>query len=82
MVSATPHSKALQSITIRMAKSRMYLSGIMAEAILDIYTMNGRLLFKTIIPAGASEGGCRNVSQRPISIMCQLKRAVILSAVW
>ena len=55
MVSATPHSKALHGITVRTATSRLYLSGIKAEAIVDIYTLNGRLLFRTVVPAGASE---------------------------
>jgi hypothetical protein len=55
MVSAPPHSKALQSIFVRTAKSRLYLSGIKAEAVVDIYNVNGRLLFETVVPAGASE---------------------------
>ncbi len=55
MVSAMPHSKALQHITVRTVKSRLYLSGIKAKAIVGIYNLNGRLLFKTVVPAGASE---------------------------
>jgi hypothetical protein len=73
MVSAPPYSKAFQSITVRKAKSRLYLSGIKAEAIVDIYNVNGRLLFETVVPAGASEvsmperiaaTGCYQVSIR------------------
>jgi 5-hydroxyisourate hydrolase-like protein (transthyretin family) len=57
IVSAAPHFEALQNITVRTAKSRLYLSGIKAKAIVDIYNLNGRLLFRTVIPAGASEVG-------------------------
>ena len=55
MASDALHSKALQSITVRTAKSRLYLSGITTGAIVGIYNLNGRLLFKTPILTGASE---------------------------
>jgi hypothetical protein len=55
MVSAPPYSTALQSITVRTAKSRLCLSGIKAEAVVDIYNVNGRLLFETVVPEGTSE---------------------------
>jgi hypothetical protein len=55
MVSATPNSKPLQSITFRTAKSRLYLSGMLADAVVELYALNGHRLFKTVVPAGASE---------------------------
>ncbi len=73
IVSAAPHSKAAHGITVRTAKSRLYLSGITAGAVVDISTLNGRLLSTTIVPAGASEvrmpewtgaAGCYQVSIR------------------
>jgi hypothetical protein len=51
MVSATPDSRALQSRTVRMAKSRLYLSGIEAGAFVGIYDLNGRLLLRAAVPA-------------------------------
>jgi hypothetical protein len=55
MVSAAPYSKAVKGVTVRTAKSWLYLSGIKAGAIVNLYTLNGRLLFRTVIPAGASD---------------------------
>lgn len=71
MVLATPHAKALQNIAVRTANSRLYLSGIKTGTMVDIYDLNGRLLLRTAVPAGASEvripergaaAGCYRVS--------------------
>jgi hypothetical protein len=70
-VSSAPHSAALQNITFRTAQSRLYLSGMKTGAIVRICNLNGRLLFKTAVTAGASEvmvpewiaaAGCYQVS--------------------
>jgi hypothetical protein len=54
MVSAAPHSNALQNITVRAVESRLYLSGMKTRADVDLYALNGRLLLRTNVPAGAS----------------------------
>lgn len=54
-VSASPHFKESHSITVRMAKSWLYLSGIKTVAIVDLYNFNGRRLFRTAIPVEATE---------------------------
>ena len=54
MVSAAPNHAASPRFTVRAAKS-LFLSGVPTGAVLDIYSLNGRRLFKTVVPAGASE---------------------------
>jgi hypothetical protein len=88
MVSAASHPTASQSITFRTAGSRLYLSGIKIGAIVGIYNLNGRLLFKTVVPAGTSEvrmpewiaaTGCYQVS---ISANGCLIRGMVLSGAY
>jgi hypothetical protein len=55
MVAGAPDAKALHGITVRTSKSRLYLSGIEAGAVVDLYDLNGRRLFRTVMTAGASE---------------------------
>jgi hypothetical protein len=47
--------KTSQNITIRTIKSRLYVSGIKTGAVVDIYNLNGHLLFRTALPPGVSE---------------------------
>jgi hypothetical protein len=48
-------NKSLQIITVRAIRSRLYLSGIKTGAVVDIYNLNGHLLFRAALPSGASE---------------------------
>jgi hypothetical protein len=73
MVSGAPNIGGLYGITIRAVHSRLYVSGIKAGAVVCLYNLNGRRLFRTAMPAGASEvmiperiaaAGCYQVSIR------------------
>jgi hypothetical protein len=55
MVAGVPAAKALHGITVKTVKSRLHLPGIKSGAVVDLYNLNGRRLFRTVMPAGASE---------------------------
>lgn len=53
MVSAAHVPDAFQRVAVRAARSRLFLSGIPSDAAVDIYGLNGRLLLRTVVPAGS-----------------------------